>query len=224
MDLTRRWNTWRRPERWTIKQSADVVYREVLKERGFKRQGNNFYREDFLRREVSFYAARWRAAHERTLDIVFTLGWAGLPDEVAGWQTINVTIGGAVKKEFRQPRVAGGSLDPRVVEIVGGPVLEYLNRPTTPEWVIDTILASDALPVDPRCHAHGGTVGHAVFATWGAVAIRDSERCALALDRARSQAEAASWKPDWHLGLVEAVDKGWQEIHGIMRPVASRAP
>ena len=216
MTVRSRWTQWRRPERWTITQSADIVYQEVLKPRGYRRRGNNFYLEDFLHREVSFFAARWHAAHDRTLVVAFELKWVGLPDTLGGWHTVNESIGGSVRRGFRQPRVTDDTLDPRVIAMVKGPVLDFLVRPSSAQWVIDTILTTGALPIDRRCNPQGGTVGHATFAAWGAVALGDAERCAHALALAKSQSK--DWSPDWHTGFADAIDRGWSELHGHPRP------
>jgi hypothetical protein len=164
-------------------------------------------RDDFVSREVFFYAERFLPPQDRTLVVSVHLTWLGVPD--VGHRS----VGGEFERRFLQPLVGDTELDPELVAAVAGPVLDYVNAPTTAQGFIDQLLEFGPrargifVPYPPLVHY--------LAAAWGAALIGDVARHAAAVELVTASDPDAP--PEAHEALtaeLRAMDAFWLDRHG----------
>lgn len=216
-------------QRWTITRSAKALHRQVLAPAGYELQGTSCTKNDFLERKVTLYAARFMEPEERTLLVNFTLGWAELagdrPPELG-----YIVVGGTLKSEFLQPWSDEVSLSPLLVSGVAGPVLEYLEAPSSPEQFIDQLLAYREYQHPDYMILYAASV-HSYLGAWGALLLRDAERCEAALVQAREltladpvDGQNADWVKrtlEWHREDIALINTEWLTRYNEPRPLSS---
>lgn len=196
-------------ERWSITHSAAELHRSILRPAGFARRGATCVKQDFLVREVRFHATRFVPPEDRSLQVSFGLSWRGAP---------NGQLGGRALREFVQPLVGEDELDPELVALVGGPVLDHLLVGATPEELLATLLTPGSLE-RPGLESTYSDLQQLWCAAWGAVVLGDEATCRQALGRARAEARTEDGDGDgrftrWFEDDLRVLVADWENRYG----------
>lgn len=127
-------------------------------------------------------------------------------------------VGGNYVDTFLQPAVDGlATLDPRIFDIVAGPVLEHVEAAATPQEYIDLLLAY--VPgTDPKLFIPCSPLAHYFSAAWGAVLIADYTRCTAALHLV-SATKHPHGMDEASATQIADIQRAWLERHG--RPLGT---
>lgn len=209
--------------RWTVAQSVQALHRDVLRPAGYRRQRSQCIREDFARRSIVFEAARWRTVEERSLDVSFVLGWV-LPPEAPRDASERLVVAGGLRESFLLPTTDEECPPGALVEAVAGPVLGYLEQPTSTEQMVDALLTGElngprsANP--PGCNIIRPPGEPYLMAAWGALLLADDERCKRAIDLANAEVPPGTYSPDYQALRIRELEDFWTRHYG--RPLSSR--